>query len=455
MLDIGRHVQHDLSLLDAIIARIDPLGPAEDTKLHAFLGTLHELDGQKVVVFSYYKDTARFMFDQVQADPRLAGRRVAVLSSDTPARERQRLIERFAPISNNARNTVAPADELDLLIATDVLSEGQNLQDAGQLINYDLHWNPTRMIQRNGRIDRLGNPHAEIQIANIFPTDDLELLLRLVERIQTRLSAINETIGLDASVLGELVTPRTFNTLRELAAGDDSSLIYWSQVSELAGNELMRQQLLAYLRQYGENLVRDLPNGIHSSLRRGQRQGVFAYYRYKDRHFWRFYDTRNAYAIDNRFEIHELVRAAPGEPRSEDWIDAAEQERILELLAEDILTTLHEQRGAAALGETLDKIQRDLAQIVRAGWSNPGIERTQAQAIFAALRTPLPAAFLKDLRAIAARYQRDNDYALLLALLQKLFDEFQLTGISTSTLRPESEPLTRNDLELVCWMLIA
>lgn len=406
------------------------------------------------MIFSYYRDTARYIAEQIAAAPDLAERRVAVLSSDTPPRERQRLIERFAPLSNKALTTVDTADEIDLLIATDVLSEGQNLQDAGRLINYDLHWNPTRMIQRNGRIDRLGNPHPSIQITNIFPADDLETLLRLVERIQTRLSAINETIGLDASVLGELVTPRTFNTLRELAAGDDSSLIYWGQVSELAGNELMRQQLLAYLRQYGEELVRDLPGGIHSSLRRGQRQGLFAYYRYQDRHFWRFYDTRNSYATDNRFEIHELIRATREEPRAEDWLDSAEAERILELLAEDILTTLQEQRGAAALGETLDKVQRDLGQIVRAGWASPGVDRAQAQTVFTALRTPLPAAFVKDLRAIAARYQQDKDYGLLLAMLQRLFDEFQLAGTQTTALRPESEPLTRDDLELVCWMLI-
>ncbi|PDW01368.1 hypothetical protein A9Q02_21020 [Candidatus Chloroploca asiatica] len=451
---IEAHVAHDLHLLDAIIARIDPLGPDADTKLQAFLAELRTLAEAKIVIFSYYRDTAHYLAAQIAADPDLAGRQVAVLSSDIPPRERQRLIERFAPLSNKARPTVDPANEINLLIATDVLSEGQNLQDADRLINYDLHWNPTRMIQRNGRIDRLGNPHPLIQIANIFPADDLEVLLRLVERIQTRLHAINETIGLDASVLGELVTPRTFNTLRELAAGDDSSLIYWGQVSELAGNELMRQQLLAYLRHYGEELVRDLPGGIHSSLRRGQRQGLFAYYRYKDRHFWRFYDTRNRYASDNRFEIHELIRASREEPRAEDWLDPPEAEQILELLAEDILTTLQEQRGTAALGETLDKVQRDLGQIVRAGWSAPGVERTQAQAVFAALRNPLPTAFIKDLRAIAARYQQEKDYGLLLAMLQKLFDEFQMADTPATALRPESEPLTRDDLELVCWMLI-
>ncbi|PDW02272.1 helicase-related protein [Candidatus Viridilinea mediisalina] len=452
--ELAKDVAHDLALLDAIITRIDPLGPAEDAKLHSFLAELRGLEDAKVVIFSYYRDTAHYLATQIAADPTLATRRVAVLCSDTPPRERQRLIERFAPLSNHVRPALEASAELDLLIATDVLSEGQNLQDAGHLINYDLHWNPTRMIQRNGRIDRLGNRHATIQITNIFPSDDLETLLRLVERIQTRLSTINETIGLDASVLGELVTPRTFNTLRELAAGDESSLAYWGQVSELAGNELMRQHLLAYLRQYGEALVRDLPGGIHSSLRRGQRQGLFAYYRYQDRHFWRFYDTRNHYVSDNRFEIHELIRATSSEPRAEDWLAPSEAERILELLAEAIITTLHEQRGAAALGSTLNKVQRDLGQIIRAGWAAPGVDRAQAQAIFSALRTPLPAAFIKDLRAIAARHQQTQDYSLLLAMLQQLLDQYQLSNTPASALRPVSEPLTREDLELVCWMLV-
>jgi len=453
--EIAHHVQHDLNLLDAIIAQIDPLTAAADNKLQAFKHELRNLDGQKVIVFSYYKDTIRFLYEQLRADPEIHNRSMAMLSSDVPSHERQRVIERFAPRSSKARELVGSADEIDLLIATDVLSEGQNLQDAGYLINYDLHWNPTRMIQRNGRIDRLGSPHEEITIANIFPDAELETLLKLVQRIQAKLSAINETIGLDASVLGELVTPRTFNTLRELAAGDDSSLVYWAQVSELAGNEMMRQQLLAYLREYGATLVQELPGGIHSSLKRGQRQGVYAYYRYRDRHFWRFYDTRQRYVSDSRFEIHELIRSTPSETRADDWLPPDEQERVLELLAEDILHTLHEQRGAAALGQTLDKTQRDLAQTIRAGLSKPGVDRSKAQALFNALRTPLPQTFAKDLRDIAARFKQDGDYALLLALLDKLFNEYQLAGTATATLAPTSEPITRDNLELVCWMLIA
>jgi superfamily II DNA/RNA helicase len=85
-------------------------------------------------------------------------------------------------VANGRPELVGTADEIDILIATDVMSEGQNLQDCGYLINYDLHWNPTRMVQRAGRIDRLGSPHTVLTICNMFPARELERLLGLVEK---------------------------------------------------------------------------------------------------------------------------------------------------------------------------------------------------------------------------------------------------------------------------------
>lgn len=90
---------------------------------------------------------------------------------------------------------------MNFLFATDVLSEGQNLQDAGYLINYDLHWNPVRMIQRNGRINRLGSSYDEVLISNMRPIDDLEIYLNLVHRLEGKIKTIRNTIGLDQGVL--------------------------------------------------------------------------------------------------------------------------------------------------------------------------------------------------------------------------------------------------------------
>lgn len=116
---------------------------------------------------------------------------------------------RFAPIAKKYELKDGEI-EIDYLFATDVLSEGQNLQDAGILINYDLHWNPVRMIQRNGRINRLGSVYKDVQIVNMKPHDDLELYLNLVRRLERKIETIKNSIGTDQSVLGEQENPIEF-----------------------------------------------------------------------------------------------------------------------------------------------------------------------------------------------------------------------------------------------------
>ncbi|WP_307811446.1 C-terminal helicase domain-containing protein [Ktedonospora formicarum] len=91
---------------------------------------------------------------------------------------------------------------MQVLISTDVLSEGQNLQDAGVVINYDLHWNPVRLIQRAGRVDRIGSSFAHIMLYNVFPEADLESLLGLIQKLSTRIAQIDQTVGLDAKCPG-------------------------------------------------------------------------------------------------------------------------------------------------------------------------------------------------------------------------------------------------------------
>ena len=98
------------------------------------------------------------------------------------------------PLSPNNRPDLVDSDaEVDILISTDVLSEGQNLQDCGALVNYDLHWNPTRMVQRAGRIDRIGSKHPLLWVHNMFPEAGLERLLGLVESLNRKITDIDRT----------------------------------------------------------------------------------------------------------------------------------------------------------------------------------------------------------------------------------------------------------------------
>src|SRR4030095_9351417 len=153
---------------------------------------------------------------------KLGGVNIRRMDSGADPRERIRIVQGFAPKANHKPESVGTDKEIDILISTDVLSEGQNLQDCGILINYDLHWNPTRMVQRAGRIDRIGTEFETLWIYNMFPDAGLERLLRLVESLTRKIDAIDRSGFLDASILGEIVHPRNFNTLRRISDEDGS-----------------------------------------------------------------------------------------------------------------------------------------------------------------------------------------------------------------------------------------
>lgn len=239
---IEQGVSHDIAALGSILLMLKKAREGEgegekngDDKLRQVKTVLAgPLKGQKVLIFTSFHDTAAYLQKQLLDDAdwqEQAGHpEVGFISGNTKPDERRRVIERFAPIAN--RPPEIPGDqpwqpdgpEIQVLISTDVLSEGQNLQDAGVVINYDLHWNPVRLIQRAGRVDRIGSPSAQIMLYNAFPEAELESLLGLVQKLSERIAQIDQTVGLDASVLGEVISQRSLEQLRQLHRNDQSLL---------------------------------------------------------------------------------------------------------------------------------------------------------------------------------------------------------------------------------------
>ena len=161
---------------------------------------------RKVIVFTAFADTARYLYDELApwAKDHLglesalvtgAGRNRTTLPR--LRRDLASILTSFAPRTKERPDDLADEGELDLLIATDCISEGQNLQDCDWLINYDIHWNPVRIIQRFGRIDRIGSPNERIQLVNFWPNMELEEYLRLEQRVSGRM------VLLDISATGE------------------------------------------------------------------------------------------------------------------------------------------------------------------------------------------------------------------------------------------------------------
>ena len=281
---LRRQVEQDIELLRGLYERTASLAAA-DGKFERLKELLAgELKGKKVLIFSSFKDTSRYLHRNLTAEDCAAWRQQAGnphirrIDSGNHPDERGAILAQFAPLGSGKEGIGGPP--IDILVSTDVLSEGQNLQDCGTLINYDLTWNPIRLVQRNGRIDRIGSPHAEsgISIYNFFPEAELEALLHLVEQLQSRISVIDDLGLLDASVLGEIVHPRTFNTLRRIRAEDGAVLDEEEARAELAGPEVLLKNLKELLNREGAESVGDLPNGIHSGLRRRECYGMFFYF---------------------------------------------------------------------------------------------------------------------------------------------------------------------------------
>lgn len=193
----------------------------QDGKLNALVELLTVTHPkEKVLIFSQFADTVNYLSQQLQARgiSQLAG--VTGDSADPTA-----LAWRFSPVSNGKREEVSPSEELRVLIATDVLSEGQNLQDAHIVVNYDLPWAIIRLIQRAGRVDRIGQEASDILSYTFWPADGVERLIRLRERLRQRLRENAEVVGTDEAFFEDDNNETTLYDLYSEKAGvlDDES----------------------------------------------------------------------------------------------------------------------------------------------------------------------------------------------------------------------------------------
>jgi len=228
--DVMEDMEYLTSMLSKIYRRFYVKGkegqtedPQKDDKLQKLLLHLREeelLKGQKVLIFSEFRSTARYLAVQLR---RAGFNNVEQVDSGRNVKNRELIIKRFAPYYNQASETrilfgrselsYCLDNPIDILISTDVLSEGLNLQDACLIINYDLHWNPVRLMQRIGRVDRRLNADIEkrldrpdhlkgkVYFWNFLPPRDLEDLLHLKKRLDGKILRINKTLGIEGALL--------------------------------------------------------------------------------------------------------------------------------------------------------------------------------------------------------------------------------------------------------------
>ena len=301
-------IKLDIEILQKVLERVNTISVKDDSKLNVLKKRLLELSKHgQIVLFSYYADTLNYIYNEIAESNDFSKLKIEAVSgsgmtSKTPIK-REIIKERFIN------------KEIDILMSTDVLSEGQNLQSAKYLVNYDLHWNPTRMIQRAGRIDRIGSPYKEIFIYNFFPENELEELLSLVSALQNKIQNIDKSIGLDQSILGEEIHPKVFGTIKRIQEGDET-ILDELELDTFGGGEIFYQPLKQYLKEKSIEELENMPSGIYSGLEKKELSGIFFYYKYdNDFHLWYYYDFVSNSLVKNKSEILDHICCTTDEKR--------------------------------------------------------------------------------------------------------------------------------------------
>jgi len=256
---LENNLRADAEALIKVLEKCGDWDTGRDTKLEALCELLLKKHPQeKIIVFSQFADTVRYLVKQLESRgvENLAG--VTGDSSDPTS-----LAWRFSPESNEKRGSVKPEDELRILIATDVLSEGQNLQDCAIVINYDLPWAIIRLVQRIGRVDRIGQKAEKILCYSFLPADGVERIIRLRARVRQRLQENAEVVGTDEAFFeddrNEQVVRDLFTEKAGILDGDtDTEVDLASYAYQIWKNAITNDPKL-------EKAISELPSVVYST----------------------------------------------------------------------------------------------------------------------------------------------------------------------------------------------
>jgi len=452
-----KDIQEDLKLLEPLKLSLNRIKPYADRKLIALKEQLvkdrvFEIGGKKVVIFTQYVDTARYIYNDLKDS--LKDKRVELLTGETKPQTRERLIRDFAPIANKAPYV---EKEIDVLVSTDILSEGQNLQDANYVVNYDLPWNPMKIVQRAGRVDRLGSRHDMVTSAVFIPEKELEDLLGLLEKLETKIQKIAETIGIETTILGERENPKNFNAVARIAKEDQTLMDELERSSELLPVETPFHSILAYLKKAGRKSLEAIPLGRRSG-KRSDINGLIIFYREKKNpesmHII-YYDFKTA-KFDHYNDITWLFRKIQCE---EDDplvlpIKGYESFRYFSLIdakaRQEILTAVNAPLDAKLAQKIKPKYQRELTQEILQAFNAGKVSKEKALPIYKILNQENLVAWEDDFEEYLDEYRRHQNIDALITAIEQLFQKYRID------LREKRRPkaLEPRDLEVVAYMFL-
>lgn len=462
--------EHDRDLLRRFADRAKGVEPDRDPKLQQLTRELESIiaqarkegageedirDKRKVIIFSYFSDTVDwivdYLKDKLNVDTKLAeyrGRLASVSGDESRGGiSREDAVFGFAP-----RSSEAPAgkeeDRFDILITTDVLAEGVNLQQARHIINFDLPWNPMRLVQRHGRIDRIGSPHRDVFLTCFFPDRRLDDLLTLESRIRRKLAQAAASVGVEHEVIpGAATSDQVFTETRkeiEKLRRENGEILENAGEDPIAhSGEEYRQELRKGLERYGDQIM-NLPGGAGSGFRGGALKGHFFCAKVGDRTFTRFMPVDGGDVVRDSLGCLRLISCNEDTEYhlSEEMVSAAYQ-----AWAEAKVDILNEWTAATDPANLQPRVRHSLKAAADQLRKEPPVAVDQAELdrLVESLEAPWGG---RIERSISGSMDGKSGQACSLAIIERI----HTLGLQPYVPPAPLPPIEEDDIHLICWM---
>lgn len=438
-----KEVRSDLILLRGYLDSLRSL-PNTDKKAKAVVDMIRrdralDIESRKVLIFTEYAETAKYIRRFLKDE--FPGRKIALITGDVNKNKRAEIIREFSPRANTEEGDDIPDTETDMLVSTEVLSEGQNLQDCNYVINYDLPWNPMRIVQRIGRVDRLNSTHDTVHSRECFPEEDLDRLLKLTSNLTGKIEDVNDTVGMESDLLGQEATVRNFKTsdvgrIEGLAGGDAADIIdEMEHESDMTPKRTPINEINAYIRKAGISKMKAFPMGRRSGKVGEGQSIVLAYLQEKPRRRLHsvVYDCVSAKAEDiDNMEAIKLIWCTEDEKTYLSMDADGNAESFAQLLRADTAArSTIEQKGSTdskiaqeirSRPNKAEKIIEKIPEILVNEVDRGGLTEEAAQAVDHILKSADLRQWVDDLEDLEDDYNATHDIKSLILQLKKIGD---------------------------------
>jgi len=472
-------VEHDLGLLTEFAEQAATVQPHDDPKLHALVEELanvvseaekdsaseeEERDSRKVLIFSYYKDTAiwilNWLHKVIDEDDRLAGFR-GRLAATCGSPDEAEVLDSDIAAWGFAPRTAAPdnydgEDKFDVLITTDVLAEGINLQQCRNIINYDMPWNPMRLVQRHGRIDRLLSNHKRIFLRTFFPDVALDSLLDLEGRVRRKLALAAASVGVAQSPIqdgaqADLSFAETREEIEKIESEDTDIFEKGGTESAAQTGEEYRQELRKALVSKLKDSITEIPWKAGSGFIKGDTAGHFFCARVGEQTFLRFVPNNAESGDDVIKEMGTCLRLIECDKSTERFLPEAAKEAAYgawELAQESIWNAWDFYTDPSKLQPKVRKLNREVDTFLL-NFPPADVDQARVDRVSETLISPWPMREENKLR-IVWKEEYSNNQARAEALIKAVED----TGIEPFE-EPERYPkIDLDEVRLICWLAV-